>query len=73
MLKVKIECRDAVCEKIAKCLVKLGKSGFKIWLYNGRVFACFKLRSVLELSEFTKRLKRQNIDFVFHRIQKVWI
>lgn len=76
MLKVKIECRNVGCEKIANCLAKFGKNfpfRFKVWLYDGRVFAYFKLRSISDVNELTKRLKRIKIDFTYHRIQKVWI
>jgi hypothetical protein len=76
MLKVKIECRNVGCEKVANCLEKFGKTfpfGHKVWLYDGRVFAYFKLRSFSDLNEFIKRFKRIKVEFFFHRIQKVWI
>jgi len=74
MLKVKIECRNVGCEKIAKCLARFGTPNFKVWLYDGRVFAYFKLRSVSDLNELTRRFKRiKNIELNFHRIEKAWL
>lgn len=74
MMKVKLECRNTRMEKIVNCLEKLSKrpSGYKLWLYDGRVFAYFKVKSVSDLKELTKRLKRiKNIEFKYHRIEKV--
>lgn len=74
MMKVKLECRNTRIEKIANCLDRFGKLpfGYKIWLYDERVFAFFKVKSVSDLNELTRRLKRiKNIQFKYHRIEKV--
>ncbi len=69
MLKVKLECRNTRIEKIANCLEKL--SGYKIWLYDDRVFAYFKVKFISDLKDLNRRLKHRNIEFKYHRIEKV--
>jgi len=77
MLKVKLECRNVRCEKIANLLSRFRKTfpfGYKVWVYDGRVFAYFKVKSISDLNEFTRRLKRINgIEFNYHRIERSWI
>ena len=77
MLKVKLECRNVSCEKIMNCLARFGKTfpfGYKVWLYDNRVFAYFKLRSISDLNEFTRRLKRmKKMEFNYNRIERSWI
>ena len=70
MMKVKIECINTRIEKIAYCLEKV-LSGYKIWLYDDRVFAYLKLKSISDLKELNKRLKCKNIEVKYHRIEKV--
>lgn len=74
MMKVKLECCNVRMEKITDCFEGSGKLpfGYKIWLYDGRVFAYFKVRSISDLKELNKGLKRiKNIEFRYHRIEKV--
>ncbi len=73
-MKVKLECRNIRMAKIAGLFERYGKltSGYKIWLYDGSVFAYFKVRSISDLKELDKRLKRmKNIRIRYHRIEKV--
>jgi hypothetical protein len=72
MLKVKIECRNVGCEKIANCLVKFGDCPYKVWLYNDNVFAFFMVDSLSSLKKLTKRLKQmKNVEIKCHRIELV--
>jgi hypothetical protein len=69
-MKIKIECRNTKMEKVAGCLEKL-LSQYKIWLYDDRIFAYFKTKSISDFKELTTRFKHRNIEFKFHRIEKV--
>lgn len=74
MMKVKLECRNIRMEKIARCFERSSKLpfGYKIWLYDGRIFAYFKVKSISDLKELNKRLKRvENTQIMYHRIEKV--
>jgi hypothetical protein len=76
MLKVKIEFRSIGCEKVVRFLNRFKKSfplGYKIWLQDNGVFACFILESIEELNSFVRRLKRMNTVFKFHQIMRVQI
>lgn len=70
-MKVKLECYNAKMEKIAACLERSGKLpfGYKLWLYDGRIFAYFRVKSISDLKQLMKRLKRiKDIELNFHRI-----
>jgi len=72
MLKVKIECRNVGCEKIANCLEKFRDSHYKVWLYNDNVFAFFKIDSISSLKKLARELKRiKSLEIKYHRIEKV--
>ena len=73
-MKVKLECCNVRMEKIVQCFERSGKVpfGYKIWRYDGRIFAYFKVKSFSDLRQLTKRLKRiKNIVINFHRIEEV--
>jgi len=75
MIEALIECKNVKCEKIANLLSKFRgtfNKEFKIWLHDKRVFARFKVASVPELNDFTRRLKRiRKIEFKYRSIKKV--
>jgi len=72
MLKVKIECRNVGCEKIASCLDKFGSSNYKVWLYSDNVYAFFKIDSISSLKKLARQLKRiKNMEIKYHRIEMV--
>ena len=72
MLKVKIECRNVRCEKVANRLAKFGVSPFKVWLYNESVFAFFKIDSISSLKKLAQQLERmKNLEMKYHRIEMV--
>ena len=72
MLKVKIECRNVGCEKIANRLAKFGVDHYKVWLYNESVYAFFKIDAISSLKKLAQQLKRmKNLEIKYHRIEKV--
>ena len=75
MIEVKLECKNVSCEKMANRLSKFRGTfpfEYKVWAYKDRVFAYFKVKSISDLNELKRRLKRiKKIEFTFHRIQKV--
>jgi len=75
MIEALIECKNVKCEKMASLLSKSKgtfNKEFKIWLHDKSVFAHFKVASVSDLNEFTKRLKRiRKIEFKYRSIKKV--
>lgn len=76
MLKIKIEFRNVGCERVVRFLNRFRKTfplGYKVWLEDNKVFACFILESTAELNSFVRRLKRMNTIFKFHQIMKVRI
>lgn len=70
-MKVKLECCNVRMEKIAECFEKSKlPSGYKLWLYDGRIFAYFRVKNISGLKRLTKRLKRINVELNFHRIEE---
>jgi len=74
MIEALIECKNVKCEKMASLLSKFRgtfNKGFKVWLHDKRVFARFKVVSVPELNEFTRRLKKlEKVEFRYRSIRK---
>ena len=76
MFKVKIECRNVGCERIAKFLSRFRKDfplGYKVWLQDGIVFAAFMLESVSDLNDLVRRLRYMHMTFKFHQILKIHV
>jgi len=72
MLRVKIECRNVGCEKVANYLEKFGNISYKVWLYNENAYAFFKIDSISSLKKLAQQLKRiKNLEIKYHRIEKV--
>jgi hypothetical protein len=69
MMKVKIEFGNVRIEEIADCLEEF--SEYKIWLYDDRVFAYFKVKSISDLKKLTEELELRRIEYKCHRIEKV--
>lgn len=71
-MKVKLEIRNVRMNIIAEHFEVFGKlsSGYKLWLYDGRIFAYFKIMSNVHLKELIERLiEMKNIVIIFHRIE----
>jgi len=75
MIEVKLECKNVSCEKLANRLSKFRGSfpfGYKVWTYQDTVFAYFKVRCIVDLNEFTRKLRKiEKIKFKYHRIERV--
>jgi len=75
MIEVKLECKNVSCEKIANCLSKFRGAfpfPYKVWAYKDAVFAYFKVRCIMDLNEFTRKLRKiEKIKFKYHRIERV--
>lgn len=70
-MRVIVECKNVRSEKIAECLEKL-TDGFRIWMHNNAVYALFDVKSLIELSEISKKLKRiKGIEFRFIKMRSV--
>jgi hypothetical protein len=76
MFKVKIECRNVRCERVAKFLARFRKDfpfGYKVWLQDNKIFAAFMLESVSDLNDLIRRLRYMHTSFKFHQILRVQI
>jgi hypothetical protein len=76
VFKIKIECRNVGCEKIAKFLDRFRKNfpfGYKVWLQENKVFAAFMLESVSDLNDLMRRLRYMHTTFKFHQVLKVHV
>jgi hypothetical protein len=75
MIEALIEFKNVKCEKIASLLSKFRgtfNKEFKVWLHDESAFAHFKVASIPELNEFTRRLKRvEKMKFKYRSIKKV--
>jgi len=49
MLLVKVECKNVATEKLAEILSNYTEPGFRVWLYNKRIYAIFRLSSISPL------------------------
>jgi hypothetical protein len=54
MLKIGIECKDIAPEKLFTVLESEVKPCFKVWMYNKKVYAIFRLDSSIELKPLLK-------------------
>jgi len=74
VIEVLLECKNVTCEKVANLLSKFKGTfahPFTVWLYDKSVYAYFRVKSVPELKEFTRLLKRaKKIEFRYRTIRK---
>lgn len=71
MLLAKVECKKVSIERLAEILSEYTEPGFKIWKYNKKIYAMFRLSSLLSLKNLTEKLRELKIKFNFYRIQEV--
>ncbi|MDI6826774.1 MAG: hypothetical protein QMD36_06390 [Candidatus Aenigmarchaeota archaeon] len=75
MIEAKLECKNVSCEKLANRLSKFRGAfpfGYKVWAYKDRVFAYFRVRCIMDLNEFTRRLRTiKNAEYQYHKIERV--
>jgi len=74
MIEALLECKKVTCERLVNLLSKFRGTfakEFKVWLRDKSVFAYFKVASIPDLNEFTKRLEMKKIEFKYRSIKKV--
>lgn len=70
MFLVKIECKNI--EKLAECLAQIVEPFFRVWLYDKKVYATFKVSSISKLKQLIEKLKEiKHLEFKFYRIGEV--
>ena len=70
MMRITIECGNVKGERIAKHLDRLTDE-FRLWTYDGKVYASFEVESFSKLKEIRRRLKRiKDIELKFVKISK---
>jgi len=67
MIKLRLEFRNVKVREVFEVLRKLCRK-FKVWRYDGIVFAAFNAKSISELNELEKNLKSKRLDFCYSRI-----
>jgi len=71
MLLVKVECKNVTVEKLAEILTKKAEQGFKIWIYEKKVYAVFRIGSITVLKRIIQRMKHiKRFKFRFFRIEE---
>jgi len=71
MLLVKMECKNVATEKLAEILSDYTEPCFRVWLYNNRTYAIFRLSSISFLKNLTEKFRDLRIKFNFYRIEEV--
>jgi len=72
MLLAKIECKNITTEKLAEHLTEVAEQGFRVWIYDKKVYAIFRVSSISILRKLVKKLKRvKNLEFRFFRVDEV--
>jgi len=72
MLLAKIECKNITVEKLAEQLTEIAEQGFRVWLYDKKVYAILKVSSISVLKKLIEKLKEvKNLEFRFFRIEEV--
>jgi len=72
ILLTKIECKNITVEKLAEYLTEITEQGFRVWLYDKKIYAIFTVSSISILKKLVEKLKRvKNLEFRFFRIEEV--
>jgi len=71
MLLVKAEYKNIATEKLAEILSDHVELGFRVWMYNKRIYAIFRLSSISSLRILTEKFRELRIKFNFYRIEEV--
>ena len=72
MLLVKVECKNINVEKLAECLAQIVEPFFRVWLYDKKVYAIFKVSSMSILKQLIDKLNAvRHLKFKFYRIEEV--
>jgi hypothetical protein len=74
MLLAKIECKNVTVEKLADYLADLTEPSFRVWLYDKKIYAIFRVSSIVVLKQLIEKLKQvKGLEFRFFRIEEVGI
>jgi len=72
MLLVKLECRKIAVEELVELLSDYAELGFRVWLYDKKVYAIFKISSMSVLKQLIDKLNAiHHLKFKFYRIEEV--
>jgi len=71
MLLAKVECEKITVEKLMEFLVDTTEQGFRVWLYDKKVYAIFKTGSIATLRRLIESFRANNVKFRFFRIEEV--
>lgn len=72
MLLAKIECKNISVEKLAECLAQIVEPFFRVWLYDKKVYAIFKVSSMSTLKQLISKLNAiEHLKFKFYRVEEV--
>lgn len=63
-----MKCEGVKSEEIAYCLKRSNR--YKIWVYEDKVYAICKVKSLLTLQSFMNKMKTRKIRFKFLKIEK---
>lgn len=70
MFLAKVECKNVTVERLAEHLAEITEPGFRVWLYNKRVYAIFKVRSLVALNKLIENFRADDVKFRFFRVQE---
>jgi len=72
MFLVKVECKNLEVEKLASYLSEIVEPFFRVWLFEKKVYAIFKVNSLSTLKTLINKLKRdKHLEFRIFRIEEV--
>jgi len=71
MLLAKVEFEKIAVEKLVEFLVDTTEQGFRIWLYDKKVYAIFKIGTTAVLRRLIESFKANNVKFRFFRIEEI--
>ena len=71
MLLAKIECKNITVEKLTEHLTEIAEQGFRVWIYDKKIYVIFRVSSISILKKFVEKLKRvKNLEFRFFRMEE---
>jgi len=71
MLLVKLECKGIATEELAELLADYADKGFRVWLYDKKVYANFGLSSLSILRKLVEKLRESRVKYNIFRIEEV--
>lgn len=71
MLRINIACKKASTERLAYILADNVQPCFKVWMYEGKVYASFRLASIISLKDLIEKLNEFKVKCNVFRIEEV--